>query len=469
MKLMRLAMCVAVFALVGGIAMSEDLDVRALQAKLAAQEARLNDLQAKMAYSNNVSSGSVADGVLSINKNAVVTVGGNLNVRYFGSNGKVSGSQVGALGLDGRLNPNNERYRYKNGDFKVADSTIHFKIDVNDYFDAWVKVELQDSGNTSADNAKQYWVRWKNICNSGFGVLVGRGDLVFGDGSYGVITGYIGGDNGRMDDVFGGFDVLGPHTGWDRARTLQVTPYWESQDGKIKAELSFVQGIDQFNSRSASGAGNTGGQWSGWDGTTRTWRSNNYGAGSMSARVVVNPIEGLKLSASVLNLYNNNTNVVGSGGYQWWDPNLGAMTDVSSDAISSSNQAIDLAFQYRPCFFNRLNIWTQWIHGWDEGFIKDRDSDTVNFGASFDITDQITFFAQGDYIKIKNDGAFLLNGYEKATGWAFYTGLQYRLPYGVDLEVGYRHDKINYKGGVDNGKWAKFKADTIYGHLGFNF
>ncbi len=73
MRFLRLAACAAAFAVVGGMAVAEDMDIRALQAKLAAQEARLNDLQAKMG-----SGGAAATpaNITSIRKNAKVTIGG---------------------------------------------------------------------------------------------------------------------------------------------------------------------------------------------------------------------------------------------------------------------------------------------------------------------------------------------------------------------------------------------------------
>ncbi|MDR1535362.1 MAG: hypothetical protein LBU64_09740, partial [Planctomycetota bacterium] len=72
MKHMRLAAFVAAIAMVGGTVLSGDLDIQALQAKLAAQEARLNDLQAKIG-------GGKADApasVLSARKNATLRIGG---------------------------------------------------------------------------------------------------------------------------------------------------------------------------------------------------------------------------------------------------------------------------------------------------------------------------------------------------------------------------------------------------------
>ena len=456
MKVMRLAMCVAVFALIGGIATSGDMDISALQAKLAAQEARLNDLQSKVNYSR----GGEIEGVISMRKNAVVTIGGQLNTRYFHYTGNVKSS----LG-----NPYGERekvYQLKASDLKVADAKLRVKIDVNDYFDAYLQADLQDSDSNRADAAQRYWIRWKNVCNSGFGLLVGRSDLVFGAGNpAGICTGYYGAFDymNNLDAVvgigegmfIGSQGMVAMHTGWDYSRTTQVTPYWESQDGKFKAEVSFFQSLDRAN----------GGRFE----TNRNGyildKSINYGFGTLSSRLTWKPIEGLTVVGSVVNFYNNvdYDTVPGYAGNKY---SGGYVTSVlGHDRTSSNNLATDIAVRYRPCFFPKLNVWGSWTHGWNEGWVKDMDSDTFNFGFSYDITDSVMFFAQGDIMRVKNDDGVT---WHKANAWASYTGLKYTLPYGVELEAGWRHEQSTFK--ARNGwKHTKSKLDTVYAHLGFQF
>ncbi|MCD8349336.1 MAG: hypothetical protein LUC93_01825 [Planctomycetaceae bacterium] len=517
MKRIGLAM-VAIFALVGGIAFAEDMDVRALQAKLAAQEARLNDLQAKM-YGAACDESVVADGITSLRKNAVVTLGGTVNTRYFARSGNIKSSVVGtgapaytdaagdpvAADLIGR-NPDGrvKVADYKFGDMRISDAKLEVKIDVNENFDAYLKMDLQDTDKTEVSGiAQNYWIRWKNVCNTGFGVLVGRDALKFGGVTpYGAIGSFTKNNDG-FNDVIGigglgelggvsGFDVndyngVGPgpenftggdawgegmfvgggimptHTTWDHSRTTQITPYWETQDGSFSAELSLIQAIDTRNALYGARADESG--------SYTKYRSINYGLGSGTLRLTWKPIEGLKVVGSVMNLYAKN----GGGRWNW---RSGRLHNESAPALindagewegfaetSNSNTAVNLAFEYRPCFFNRLNLWASYTHGWNEGWIKDQDSDVLSYGFGFDITEQLTFFAQGDYMRVKNDQG---NVWHKATGYAGYAGLIYTLPYGVNLEAGYRHEQISYKDRAGN-KHTKAKADTIYAHLGFNF
>ena len=514
MKLMRLAMCVAVFAVVGGIAVAEDINVQQLKAQLAAQEARLNDLQAKM---NSRSGGGEAEGIVSLRKNAVVTIGGTVNTRYFYRSGKIDsridtrvngGQNEGALA---HTASRQKTFDHKSGDLRVSDAKVDLKIDVNEYFDAFLKMDLQhDSGRISnvGGIAQNYWVRWKNVCNTGFGLLVGRDGLKFGDsqpigildawtkdngGMHGDIMGWndyatynrapaagfpAGGTNNHVVGTSGdGMLVMGgiapAHTTYNWTRTTQINPYWESQDGKLRFDISLIQSIDRINGHTDARS-----YYKNEPSNTRYRRSINYGLGSMTARVVWKPIEGLKLTASAMNMHSRNgystTGTWGNEGRRTGLPANATTLNGSRIEGSSNDTTINLAFQYRPCFFNRLNVWGQWMHGWNTAWIKDMDSDVVNFGASFDITSQLTFFAQGDYVRTKNDQS---HDWNKGTGWAAYTGLNYKLPYGVNLEAGWRHEQVKYKGRAGDrsssnafhGTHTKYKGDTIYAHLGFDF
>jgi hypothetical protein len=538
-------MCVVVFAVVGKIALSEDIDVRSLQRKLAAQESRLNDLQAKVNASAYASGGD-AEGILSANKNAVLTIGGTLNTKYFYRDGKISsgdgrlrGSFTGGLGVipirggvlsnlvifDGTngghittnfgdinpadgdyvgYNPNTPKARAQESDLKISHAKLTVKIDVNEYFDAFLKIDFQSSGNVASDNAEEYWIRWKNVCNTGFGLKVGRDLLVFGEPGYGAMINWTrGGGDGISDVVWssGEGGVLGYgglavplHNVWEIRRLTQISPYWQSRDGKFSAEFSLFQNHAQNQARLSNGSGNPASVY--YDGK---WKSKNYGT-SGSLRLRWRPIEGLLLSASVVNYRNSD-----DSGTSWRF--LGAATTgalVAADWArkknsAANNTAIDLAFSYRPAFFNKLNVWGQWIHGWNVLGFKDLDSDAVNLGASFNINQRWTIFAQGDYLKSKGynksqftranvpvtgnlgdliGGIFGATGagYDKAAGYALYAGLQYKLPYGVNAEVGYKYEEIKWKNNVLNRvlpgtkvPTAKVTGHTAYAHLGFDF
>lgn len=89
---------------------------------------------------------------------------------------------------------------------------------------------------------------------------------------------------------------------------------------------------------------------------------------------------------------------------------------------------------------------------------------------SFDITDSLTVFAQGDTLLARHRSN--LSGVDHKRVWAFYTGVMYAMPIdGLSLEAGWKHEKLNVrmKDTASNKYRIRAKADTIYAHLGFEF
>ena len=461
MKLLRLAMCVAVFAIVGKVAISEDVDVRSLQAKLADQEARLNDLQAKVNYKEaNANVAGAPANVLSLRKNAVVSIGGTVNTRYFYHNVRYKDGEGNTIA------------KVNEGNLDISDAKLEVKVDVNEHFDAYLKVDLISSAsnhitatgaaaftNQHSDNAQYYWVRWKNICNSGFGVLVGRQDLVFGHGqAYGILNNWV---KGPGDGYYLSRNSASPagtfgtpaHNQWDIGRVTQVTPYWEGLDGKLKIEVMFAQKAD--NNGAFGSYPNTNRPLNVYRDANSgilSYKSRNYGLGTMSARIGYTPIAGLDLHASIVNFYDKAPARATTYPY------------AGSELTSKNNTALALGFKYKPCFMPKLNIHGQWIHGWNVNYVDDLSSDVANLTVAYDFTESFNFFVQGDYLRSKYGN----NSSRKDTGWASYVGARYKIGYGVALEGGWRHESVKYRNALGNVN-TRVKADTLYAHLGFDF
>lgn len=487
MKLMRLAMCVAVFALIGGIALSEDLDVRALQAKLAAQEARLNDLQAKMDSAGKASP-KQTEGVLSVRKNAVVTIGGQLNTRYRFVSGKTESKLTYDTGTVGASYT--KRMDIKKGNLHISHARMTASFQANDYFDGFLQIDLQHD-TARLDNvggvAQKYWIRWKNLCNTGFGVLIGRNDLIYSDRqALGQYTNMLGGSDfigqlrndgiysstsgavtaGSMaqgEGMFAGRERLMPaHTAWDHSRTLQINPYWESKDKKLRLDLSLFQGFDRKEGDTNLGQAN-----SGFGADYAKYRGINYGLGSGTFRVMWKPISGLSLQGSVINFYQNFSR---DGSNQVWVPGKegrAAAFLADADRVSRNNTAVNFSVWYTPECFKRLTVYAKYQHGWNEAWMKDLDSDIIEAGVGFKLTEQISWFGTFDYFWSKNGHSDVTTWY-KGNLWGVYTGFRYVLPYGVDVELGYRHDNASYKNRAGE-KHTKGTVNTWYAHLGFRF
>ena len=451
MKLLRLVMCAAAFAIVEKMAFAEDIDIRAVQAKLAESESRLAGLQDRVKPKTaNANIAGAPDAILSINKNAVVSVGGTVNTRYYYHNIRLDGEYDG----DGRQVPFGRRHNYRMGDLLVSDAKLRVTVDVNEHFDAYLQVDLQSSDNVGSDNAEIYWVRWKNICNSGFGLKVGRDALVFGQEGYGVLANWtngIGDGIGRaLSWIDNGWIPL--HNGWDIDRVTQITPYWEGLDGRLRVEVMFAQKVN--NSLGSFGLNRTSNLYrigpdepdpddpdSIVDTTSPViWKSKNWGIGTMSARINYMPVEGLNLQASIIN-YHDQKPIV--------------------DIINKNNTALSLGFNWTPRFMPKMTLWGQWIHGWNVNYGDARQSNAINAGLAFAFNEQFNIFAQGDYLNSKDNSL-------RDSGWASYIGAQYALGYGVSLEAGWRHEAIKFFA-MDSNTRRKALGDTLYAHVGFDF
>ncbi len=427
-----------------------DQDVNALMAKLAAQEARLaaqdarmaaqeariNDLNAKFA-NNTPKEGDAPEGIMSIQKNARVTVGGVVSTRYQFSRAKIDSDYDLA-------DPSTTRPVYgravdhKTGSLFLNDAELAVQVDVNEHFDAFLNIDLHGDGGEVYGNAMTYYVRWKNICETGFGIKVGRDALVFGEDGVGELGSYAAGSGDGLGELGHGW-VIPPHNGWDMDGVTQVTPYYEGWDGKLNLELSFMQNVWNNGPRGEDAV---------IESEAGRIRSRNYGLGTMSFRAVVEPVEGLRLSGSIVNFHSN--------GF-----------DGQEEAHNRNNTATSLALSYRPACFDRLNVWGQWVHGWNVDNVDNLDSDAINFGLSFDVTGALTVFAQGDYLRSRMDAPGVRHR-GKALAW--YGGVLCAFDSGAALEAGWKHERVDsrsFAGGTNNR--ARASANTLYAHLGFAF
>ena len=469
MQWIRYAFVALLVAAIGGIpSFSADMDVRTLQAKMAAQEAGLNDLEAKLRSGAGGRHGDAADGITSLRKNAVVTVGGYVNTGYYYQRYKAD-SIYTFDSLTGAFSDSGDGYRRRadarSGNLEIVDTDLYVDVRVNDHFDAFLHLDPQNVNGDDYGVAKAYWIRWKNVCNTGFGLKVGRDRMVFGNEGYGYLDSFAasGGDGidrlgaayfSYYSNILGGSgaDRLGPvplHNHWKTEGVTQITPYWEGLDGRLLWELSFMQSVDNQGTRR-----NIGVDGSIYvrhrDGVIR-YRTRNDGFGTFSTRVAYSPIEDLKFTASFVNYYSKSFD-----NYQ------------STPVHTKNNSAFSLSVDYRPCFVKPLNLWAQWIHGWNVSNFKGLDSDVVNFGASWDLTGNLTVFMQGDYLRSTFDHRHRYFVFDnRGTAWAAYGGLMYALGGGAVLEAGWRHEQIECR---ENGVRAtKFKGDTIYANIGFEF
>ncbi|MDR2390067.1 MAG: hypothetical protein LBE84_00080, partial [Planctomycetota bacterium] len=296
MRMLRFAGCAAIAAM--WCATLPAIDLAEIEAKLAAQDAQLaeqndviNDLKAKL-ESGRASEGDSPEALISIQKNARVTIGGQVNTKYTFTSGKQG---------DQSLNTHDARL----GDLSISDAYLNVQIDVNDYFDAYLSLDLHNGADGEEYGIPEaYYIRWKNLCNTGFGIKIGRDALVFGADGVGELGSYAAGSGDgifEMANALFGENLL-PHNGWDVSGVTQITPYWEGLDGKLNFELSFMQNV--YDDTAYSLGPVPGRTYHRSDGGTK-YRSRNYGVGTFSTRLAFTPIEDLTLTASLANYHSN--------------------------------------------------------------------------------------------------------------------------------------------------------------------
>jgi hypothetical protein len=452
------------------------IDLAEIEAKLAAQDAQLaeqgdviNDLRAKLEARETPEGG--AESIISIQKNAKVTIGGQVNTKYTFTSAKgVQTTVAGDVGTE----------KHKRADFSVSDAYLNVQIDVNDYFDAYLSMDLHNgSDGDSYGIPEAYYIRWKNLCNTGFGIKIGRDALVFGADGVGELGSYAAGSGDGYMELSEEYAI--PHNGWDVSGVTQITPYWEGLDGKISWELSFMQHI--YNDTAYMDGGVAGTyhrsdykQFT-YQGTTYTYpvktHSRNYGLGTISTRLAFTPIEDLTLTASLANYHSNGFPDDENGSMRQELLGPDPFADYASGNLyeygsyRKNNTVFGLAFNYRPSSFNKLAVWGQWVHGNNVYFAKGAKSDAINFGVSYDFLENLTLFAQGDYLHLKDKRGSFAGFPFRATAWSSYVGLQYSLPYGVSFEAGWKHEWLRFN--IEGDSKIKARADSIYGLVGFEF
>ncbi len=440
---MRKHAALALAAIVGWAGAAAAADAAAglaeLRAKLAAQEARLNDLQAKLSPD---AAPATPEYITSIRKNAKVTVGGAVTTSYFYNQGTLERDDGAGFA---------RAQNTKSGSLEVSDAVVDVEIAVSENVDAFLSLNLHE---TTSDTgvAESAWVRWKNIANTGFGIKVGRDDLLFGDGDAAV--GYLYNFTHNDGDGYAWWfeddagSVFLPHNSWDHSSVTQIAPYWEGLDGKLLLEASFF--AHKWNGEDAYKDGQ---QYTTVrpDGSVRI-RSRNYGLGSMSARATWTPIEDLHFSASVVNYRTNDID--------GWDH--------AADDLAKDNTAAALSFAWRPSFLSRVNLWAQYVRGWNVNQYAGATSDALNFGLSVDVTDKLSVFAQGDYLHSTFDYTDHRDG--SGSSRAVYAGGMYDMGDGLWFEAGWRYEtaKRSFDAGGQRVR-ERIRNNLLYGSLGFEF
>jgi len=352
--------------------------------------------------------------------------------------------------------------------FRVDASEDAFLVMKLCFVDHWNTHNPTSPGTTLDQDhfLKELYFTMKNLGCTGIDLRVGKQVIPFGmDKDELALHPYLDGyQRGAMNTRRNGFNYITEggtfsgrpfenigHTIW-YDRMFALIPSFKIGD-KAKLELAMFQ--NRYDNARTNATNN---------------RFTDDPGFSFSARAVFKPIEDLELSAGAITRYNrafrNGTARIGvdtrpinaAGGRVGVDPRN--VLDRTDRMYGSS-----LAFDWNPTLFcKKVNLFTEWQHGWNPEFVKHTSSDIIHTGISLAVTDACKLFAQYEWARsrAKQDG----DRYHEQMQRAIFAA-QRTFEGGLYAELGYQKEWGHQKGFGSPNRSAN--ADTVYTATGWVF
>lgn len=476
-RLARLFACiVAVLGLAALSCAGEDSDVYGdLMRRYDAVNDELQKTLADLEYQTPLP--DVPERVLSIRKNAIVTIGGEARFTY-----AFNKSTFHDPGFD----PGNAVIREidkKAGEFSMptlkllVDARIHNRwrvfLDMNvSNTRAMHKIRTIHNPNTpdTVNPAREYEIRNEtDLINqayvelmkgdhSGFGLLVGRMKLPFGlwDRPNLMAQGfldapnlsgsYLPGEAGRVDKA------LLPHASRFADPVDAVMVNYEMRD-IVRFEGAVFQEKDarKITERRRDGSTSVRSEAS----VPQSWQ---IGASLM-------PLDGWELTAHFRNRHNRGRGIhdFANSPYRWdfrnylvsgagdpnWDVDRGQWSDTGageSFGSTKNEQSLILGLAVEVPNTN-LAVRAEYARGWNQGFNRHIKSENVNIGLSYKLAPKVTLHGQGEWLQVKDRSWMAPDG---SGGWArdqrnnhlyrAMVGVEYEAFKGMTFEAGWQYE-----------------------------
>ena len=438
------------------------------------------------------------DRLLSVRKNATVTIGGEVRATYTFTNSKWKDP-----GFNPAI-PNSTKIESRGGDLSLPTAKLLIDARAGDRWRAFMDIDLNGyqgfhrrgrlkNVTTAADpdpvyeretptnNINQAYIELLKSGHSGFGLMAGLMKLPFGLWTRPNLFA-----QSYMDapDLTGSY-LAGP-AAWDSAVRLPhasrfVDPVaaamvtYEMRD-IIRFEAALFQEYEQGRNLKPVGNGR--------------YRSDSDLPRSWQVGFSILPLEGWELTTHFRNRYSRNQgldawadspyrwdfgrNLVSGGHNPKWDPVAEQWSDSGtgpSFGARSSEQAliVGLAVEIPN---TKLAVRAEYAHGWNQGFNKYINSDGVNVGLSYRLTPLLTLHAQGEWLHVK-DRSWMAE--TAAPGvWArdsrnnrlyrTLIGAEYELGPGLTLEAGWQYEywKITSSMGNNGGHGDRLNTANMF-------
>ncbi len=454
------------------------------------------------------------DRLLSIERNASVTIGGELRTNYIGSRGNFvdPGPPPAGFGIDA---PSGAPAKSRTTDLQVSDARLaidariryrwraRLEMNLNGY-EGFHRVFRTRNPNDpaagppyTADYPNLDWpyyvgeasLEMLKAGHSGFGFKVGAFKPSFGLQTRPDLVGrsYLDGpdlvDSYLMDPLAYRNGVRLPHAARFRDPVLAAMANYEMRD-----IVRFEAGVFQELCDYPRGYAVAGGRYK--------YRNDSPPPRSWQVGLSLLPLEGWELSATFRNRYSRSrgihywadspyrwdfrSNGASGGGDPAWDDATAQWVDGGAGPAFGSRKneqsfIVGLAVEIPN---TKLAVQLEYAHGWNQGFNKYLNSDDVNLGLSYRLTPLLTLFGQAEWLHLK-DRSWMA---QTAGGtWArdsrnnrlyrFLLGAQYELFSGMTVEAGWQYEYWNITsslGGAGGTKDERVSQANMY-YLGTRF
>ncbi|MCC8167692.1 MAG: hypothetical protein LIQ31_16520, partial [Planctomycetes bacterium] len=440
--------------------------------------------------------------VLSLRRNAAVTIGGELRTNYIYSSGewrdpfldpagdgattksRLSGLdiQTARLMVEGRAG---DRWR------------VFFDINLQGYngrhrltrtinpnsglpMDEWTNRYDRDEEN---DILSQAYVEMMKASHSGFGFIVGKVRLPFGLWNKRNLFAQSYMDGGDLTTSY----LMQPE-GWNSSVRLPHAS--RLVDPPVAAMLTYeMRDIIRFEAAMFRETERIWERRRG-DGTFESRDESGFMPRSWQVGVSLQPLEGWELTAHYRNRHSRGRNLSywSDSPYRWdfrgdlasgagdprWDDALGQWSDTGTGPAFGSTRdeqslIVGLAVEIPN---TNLTASVEYAKGWNQGFNEHIKSEGVNVGLGYRILPRLTLHAQGEWLHVRDrswmaqtaDGAWQRDRRDNNL-YRFLLGAEYEVARSLTIEAGWQYEQWRMKSEIvprDDGGKVLNRANTFY-------
>lgn len=372
------------------------------------------------------------ESLTSLKKKGAVKIGGDLELD---------------LNIVNRDERNNDSDDFDNTSYNTSDMDLNIRVDMTADTFLFIKLDLDDLNDSSInggnDLLEEVNITWKNVRGSNWTVILGKDEMPFGsDVDYLITDPYT--HNGSGVSYLGrSYDNGG---GMNNAH-LGVTESGFSHPGEIdnvfaiQAQYAYKDlaklELAVFQNDEVNAMGDDRGMHE--DNSEDSMLLRSY-----ATRLTVTPVEGLSMQLSFANRHLDSM-----------DDDTYGYTDGEEDSYALSF-GVDYKWNSVP-----VEVYGEYIHGWNVRHLDDMDTDTIQVGLVWGVTEKIDLITDFEWMGIDNDTGSA-NIDEDLYRWSL--GGCYTTDYGVKFLAEYLHEWYD-----SDSNWDDADADVISFRAAYSF